>query len=268
MARDRSRNCAEVSSRRTKARHDPHRPPRYDEESEEEEDFDEEESEEEEQPLPRRLGRRAGKDIVTGRYAPHPRAPPRQAPYMTRTMPASQGRLDPREHGAAHDICPQTPEHLVAAFTHEQRNHNTYPRLRPPGTIHGFAAAAPRDYYKQSIALKNQRATVVYLYQKNEGLEYRFWCDFHKDFYLSMILIKDLAPIVPMRYIDWKYFEDMHDSTVNEVIAKCIDFALREIMAFKYNWNTYVSSMPRTTTRLVKIPSIGPLRDSIISLIT
>ena len=43
-----------------------------------------------------------------------------------------------------------------------------------------------------------------------------------------------------MKYIDWKYFEDMNDSVVNEVIAKCRDFGLRQIMAFKYNWNTEI----------------------------
>ena len=114
MARDGSRSHDEESSRRTKARHDPHGPPRYVEESEEDIDLDEEE----EQPLPRRSGRRAGKEIVTEGYAPHPRPPPRQAPYMMRSMPAAQGRPNPREQGAAHDICPQTPEHVVS-FTQE-----------------------------------------------------------------------------------------------------------------------------------------------------
>ena len=143
MARDRSRGHDEESSRRTKARHDPHGPPRYVEESEEDIDLDEEE----EQPWLRRSGRRAGKEIVTEGYAPHPRPPPRQAPYMMRSMPAAQGRPNPREQGAAHDICPQTPEHVVS-FTQEQRTHNTCPRLKTPGIVHGFSAAAPRDYYK------------------------------------------------------------------------------------------------------------------------
>ena len=85
---------------------------------------------------------------------------------------------------------------------------------------------------------------------------------------MLVILRTAKPPIVPMKYIDWKYFEDMNDSVVNEVIAKCIDFALREIMAFKYNWNTYVSSMPRTTTGPVTTPFIGRPRESTISLIT
>ena len=144
MARDRSHGHAEESSRRTKARHDPHRPPRYVEESEEDIDLDEEE----EQPRLRRLGRRAGKEIVTEGYAPHPKPPPCQAPYISRTMLAAQGRPNPGEQGAAHTICLQTPEHLVVSFTQEQRTHNTYPRLKTPRIVCGFPAAAPRDYYK------------------------------------------------------------------------------------------------------------------------
>ena len=144
MARDRSRGRDEESSRRSKARHDPHHPPRYVEESEEDIDLDEEE----EQPLPRRSGRRAGKEIVTEGDAPHPKPPPCQAPYMSRTMPTTQGRPNPGEQGATHTICLQTPEHLVVSFTQEQRTHNTYPRLKTPRIVRGFSAAARRDYYK------------------------------------------------------------------------------------------------------------------------
>jgi hypothetical protein len=101
-------------------------------------------------------------------------------------------------------------------------------------TVEGFATSATRDYFKQSLTLKNQRAIDVYHYRKSEGLEYRFWCDFRRDFYTTVILRKSEAPIVIMKYIDWKYFEDMNDPSVNDVVAKCREFVLREIMAFKY----------------------------------
>jgi hypothetical protein len=162
---------------------------------------------------------------------------------MMRSMPVPRptARPNPRARGAAHDICPETPKHLVAAFTHEQRNYPNCPKLRTPGTVEGFVVSAPRDYFKQSLTLKNQRAIDVYRYKKRVGLEYRFWCEFHKDFYASVILRKDAAPIVPMKYIDWKYFEDMNDPYVNNVIAKCREFGIIEIMAFRYNWNTEIT---------------------------
>ena len=40
-----------------------------------------------------------------------------------------------------------------------------------------------------------------------------------------------------MKYIGWKFFEDMDDPEVNEVIAKFDEFGLRDLMASKYNWN-------------------------------
>jgi hypothetical protein len=44
-----------------------------------------------------------------------------------------------------------------------------------------------RDYSKNSLAVREQREDNVYLYLKGEGLEARFWCDFHRDFYQSVI---------------------------------------------------------------------------------
>jgi hypothetical protein len=73
------------SSRRTKARHDPN-PPRYVEESKEEEEEEEIEEVPESQPRGGRGGRRPGKEPATSLYDPHPQQPPRQAPYMMRSM--------------------------------------------------------------------------------------------------------------------------------------------------------------------------------------
>jgi hypothetical protein len=151
-------------------------------------------------------------------------------------------RPNPRTQGAAHDICPEILDHLVAAFTHEQRNYPNCPKLRPVTTVEGFATSATRDYFKQSLTLKNQRTIDVYRYRKSKGLEYRCWCDFHRKFYSSGILRKPEAPIVIMNYIDWKYFEDMNDPSVNDVVANCREFVLREIMDFKYYWNNEIIS--------------------------
>jgi hypothetical protein len=51
---------------------------------------------------------------------------------------------------------------------------------------------------------------------------------------------KNDAPIMPMKYIDWEYFEDMQDPAVDVVIVKFEEFKLRDLMGFKYNWNTEI----------------------------
>jgi hypothetical protein len=55
-----------------------------------------------------------------------------------------------------------------------------------------------------------------------------------------MILRNKIQPIVPMKYVDWEYFEKMNDPAVNEVIAKFEEFGLGELMSFKYNWNSEI----------------------------
>jgi hypothetical protein len=59
-----------------------------------------------------------------------------------------------------------------------------------------------RNYYKQVVALSNARKEEVYKYEKCEGLERRFWCQLHQDFYSSVVLSKGKAPIVPCKYMD------------------------------------------------------------------
>jgi hypothetical protein len=120
-------------------------------------------------------------------------------------------------------------------FDADQRNYPNHLSLRRPSVVKGFVVTALRDYSKQSNAVKNQTANDPYHYQKSEGLEYRFWCDFHRDVYVSVILKTKEPPIVPMKYIDLDYFERMNDMMVNLFIAKFEEFDLKDLMGFKYN---------------------------------
>jgi hypothetical protein len=114
--------------------------------------------------------------------------------------------------------------------------------LREPGSVLGFAEHMIRDYSKNALAVRGQREEDVYRYLKGEGLEARFWCDFHRDFYQTVIwnpklAAENMVPIVNMRYIDWKYYEDLNNTVFNSVIEKCKEVGLYDIMGFRYNWN-------------------------------
>jgi hypothetical protein len=90
--------------------------------------------------------------------------------------------------------------------------------------------------------VREQREENVYLYLKGEGLEARFWCDFHRYFSQSVIrnpklASKNMAPIVKMRYIDWKHYEELNNTVFNSVIEKCKEVGLYDLMGFSYNWN-------------------------------
>jgi hypothetical protein len=99
-----------------------------------------------------------------------------------------------------------------------------------------------RDYSKNALAVREQREEDVYWYLKGEGLEARVWCDFHRDFYQTVIrnpklVARNMMPIVKMRYIDWKYYEDLNNTVFNSVIEKCKEVGLYDLMWFRYNWN-------------------------------
>ena len=49
-----------------------------------------------------------------------------------------------------------------------------------------------RNYYKQDVALREARKEEVYEYEKSKGLERRFWCKLHEDFYSSVVMRKSL----------------------------------------------------------------------------
>jgi hypothetical protein len=38
-----------------------------------------------------------------------------------------------------------------------------------------------------------------------------------------------------MKYIDWKYYEELNNTVFNSVIDKCKEVGLYDIMGFRYN---------------------------------
>jgi hypothetical protein len=101
--------------------------------------------------------------------------------------------------------------------------------------VPGFTVEMERNYYKQDVALREARKEKVYRYDKSEGLERRFWCKLHEDFYSSVVMRKSRAPIVHCKYVDWKYYENMKDPFFNEAMAKCKEMGLYDIMGFRYD---------------------------------
>jgi hypothetical protein len=226
------------------------RPPSYAERSEEEIEEEEEERTEsdggeeedetyEQSPEPhRRHGKRPAEEKT--RYKPHPKKS-HQAPYVHQSRAAT--RIPPKHRqGVAAHICPKTPPRLIPTLPPNVRVVDAPIKFREPRSVLGFGEHMIRDYSKNALAAREQRAEDVYRYLKGEGLEARFWCDFHRDFYQAVIrnpklASKNMVPIMKMRYIDWKYYEDLNNTVFNSVIEKCKEVGLYDLMWFRYNWN-------------------------------
>jgi hypothetical protein len=68
-----------------------------------------------------------------------------------------------------------------------------------------------------------------------------------------------MVPIVKMRYIDWKYYEDLNNTVFNSVIEKCKEVGLYDLMGFRYIGTRRFSlnSIAPITLTLMTTPSHG-----------
>jgi hypothetical protein len=91
------------------------------------------------------------------------------------------------KQGVAAHICPKTPPRIIPTLPPNVRVVNTPINLREPGSVLCLAEHMYRDYSKNALAVREQREDDFYHYVKGEGLEARFWCDFHRDFYRTKL---------------------------------------------------------------------------------
>ena len=85
-----------------------------------------------------------------------------------------------------------------------------------------------------------QRTYNPYTYSKDESLNHRFWNQFHMDFYTSVCLRPKKPHIVPMQAIDWDHIANMEVEICDRVIDACEEFGIKELMGFRYDWNTEI----------------------------
>jgi hypothetical protein len=77
------------------------------------------------------------------------------------------------------------------------------------------------------------------LVEKESGIDYRFHTTFQQDFYETVIIPKN-KPVVISRWIEWNYMEGKSDRIFDEVMTACRAKHLRDIMAFRKNWNNEI----------------------------
>ena len=88
--------------------------------------------------------------------------------------------------------------------------------------------------------VEEARENNPYEQQKDLGVDYRFWNEFHSNFYASVIFNSKKSKIVKMQYVDWEEMKGKNEPEFNKVIKACELFGLTDIMSFRYNWNEEV----------------------------
>jgi hypothetical protein len=96
------------------------------------------------------------------------------------------------------------------------------------------------NYARKQKMVEEAREDNTYEQPKDLGVGYKFWNEFHSNFYASMIFNSRKSKIVKMQYVDWEEIKDKDDPEFNKVIKACEHFGLTNIMSFQYNWNEEV----------------------------
>jgi hypothetical protein len=93
--------------------------------------------------------------------------------------------------------------------------------------------------YKGKTEFVRENRRILARTQPCDAYDYRFHSPFQQNFYESVIMTKS-KPMVNSQCIDWAYMENKHDPIFDGVIAACQAKHLRDILAFKKDWNNEV----------------------------
>ena len=132
--------------------------------------------------------------------------------------------------------CPDTPPHLEEFDRSYIREYSKDVVMRQPVDTHAHPVL---NYVGKLKMVEEARENNPYDQQKDLGVDYRFWNEFHSNFYASKIF-KSKIQIVKMQYVDWEEMKGKNEPEFNKVIKACELFGLTDIMSFQYNWNEEV----------------------------
>jgi hypothetical protein len=80
--------------------------------------------------------------------------------------------------------------------------------------------------------VEEARQIKPYAVRKDLGIDYRFWNEFHSNFYATAILGARKIKIRKMQYINWDEIQDKEEPKFDKVIKVCDRFELSDIMGF------------------------------------
>jgi hypothetical protein len=96
-----------------------------------------------------------------------------------------------------------------------------------------------RVRYKGKTESVRENRRILAHTQPRDVYDYRFHSLFQQDFYESVIMTKSKL-VTNSQWINWTYMENKHDLIFDRVITACKAKHLRDILAFKKDWNNEV----------------------------
>ena len=96
------------------------------------------------------------------------------------------------------------------------------------------------NFARKLKMVEEARENNPYEQSKDLEIDYKFWNEFHSNFYASMNFNSKKSKVVKMQYVDWEEMKAKNEPEFNKVIKACELFGLTDIISFRYNWNEKV----------------------------
>ena len=132
-------------------------------------------------------------------------------------------------HAIPLGACPDTPPHLEEFDRGHIREYYEEVIIRRPVDTRAHPVL---NYAGKLKMVEEARENNPYEQPKDLGVDYRFWNEFHSNFYASMIFNSKKSKIVKMQYVDWEEMKEKNEPKFNKVIKACELFGLTDIMSF------------------------------------
>jgi hypothetical protein len=131
--------------------------------------------------------------------------------------------------GHTTDAIPDTPLHLTEFDSSYIRHFDGEMLMRAPNDSHQHPIV---NYSKTWKLVEEARQINPYAVRKDLGIDYRFWNEFHSNFYATAILGARKTKLRKMQYINWDKIKDKEELEFDKVIKVCDRFELSDIMGF------------------------------------
>jgi len=150
-----------------------------------------------------------------------------------------------QEEGRAMDpnVLHRSPLHLSEVGA--RRTLSWHPQfnahVRRPSIPSGTLPRLGIDYKKRLVDLRHQRSENPYKFIKFEGVEERFWSQFHNDFYESVLYkaskVTKNGPLFQHKYVVLKSLQEFNHPEVNALINRLEEWRILPLMTLEKNWN-------------------------------
>ena len=127
------------------------------------------------------------------------------------------------------DVIPNTRQHLSEFDDRYMRDFESEIIMRPLDDSRQHIVI---NYFKSQKLVEEARGINPYAVRKDLGIDYRFWNEFHSNFYATIILASKKTKIIKMQYIDWDEMKEKEETEFDKVIKICDGFQLSDIMGF------------------------------------